>query len=139
MSYTIAYASAHCTIDNFKDARSLALSIYDFLVNHPDEIPEAWEDYDLDDCVFAIESYLQLDGDALNISYSTEADGNFNPEAFDFLSSHIAHLQSSPFMVVEWTVDDSREGVTSGSEYLDKNGESIDIHKAISDYILRNK
>lgn len=145
MSYTIAYAEATCTINNlltapcygyvYSDEIDLAISIADFLTNHEGEIPEALKGETHEDVVRSLAAYLELSGDKLSISYSTEADGNFDPELFNFLVNHIAHLQSSPYMEVSWGVDDSREGSSCGTEYIDREGETIDIDAAIKAYI----
>lgn len=132
MSYTAASATATCTIAGLDDTRTAALAVYDYLVNHPEEIPEPLDDdsMDSDEVVFAIESYLSLDGEELTIYYSTEADGCYSSDVFDFLSSHFACLQTSPFMTVTWIVDDSRLGYSASTKYYDRQGEQIDI-KAI--------
>jgi hypothetical protein len=134
MSYTASFATATCTITGLESDRAAALAVYDYLVNHPDEIPEPLdhEDLDSDDCVSAIETYLSVQGDELTISYSTEADGCYNPEVFDFLTSHFACLQSSPYMAVTWGVDDSRDGYSSGTDYYDRNGRPINLKAVLT-------
>lgn len=127
MSYTIAYGQATCTINNFLDVTDLATSIADFLTNHEGEIPEALKGETHKDVVYLLASYFTLNEDKLTISYSTEADDNFDSELFDFLVNHIAHLQSSPYMEVSWSVDSSREGASFGTEYIDREGKNIDM------------
>lgn len=114
--------------------RTAALAVYDYLVNHPDEIPDGldYDDQDSDSVVSCIESYLSIDSNELVISYSTEADGNYDSEVFDFLSSHFACLQTSPYMEVTWVVDDSRCGYSSGTDYYDRTGQHIDLRSILT-------
>ena len=137
MSYTTSGAIATCTIEGFEDTASVALAVYDYLVNHPDEIPDGLDDDDMDsdEVVFTIESYMDLDGDKLTISYHSENDGNYNAMVFGFLTSHFAMLQSSPFMEVNWSVDDSRDGMSSGTDYYGKDGSLIDVDSILSQHL----
>ena len=135
MSYTAAFASATCKVAGFENTEAAALAVYDYLVNHPDEIPSALNDYDSDDFVFAIQSYLDLHGDNLVISYSTESEGNYDSEVFDFLSSHFACLQTSPFMTVTWGVNDSRSGYDTGTTYWDRTGKQIDVEALLTAHL----
>ncbi len=125
MSYTSSSASATCQVAGLDDTRTAALAVYDYLVNHPDEIPDSLSDDE--NMVDEIESYLELDDNILTISYSTENDGNYNAEVFDFLSNHFACLQTSPFMEVCWVVDDSKSGYSSGTDFYDRSGALIDV------------
>ena len=135
MSYTTASATATCTIAGLEDTSTAALAVYDYLVNHPDEIPEPLNDDDMDsdEVVCAIESYLELDGEELTIYYCTESDGCYSSEVFDFLSSHFACLQTSPFMTVTWIVDDSRAGYSASTDYYDRQGERIDVRAILTE------
>jgi len=132
MSYTCHSAKATCKITAFESTEAVALSVYDYLMNHTDEIPEGLEDYDSDDVVLAIQSYLALEDDTLTISYSTEDEGNFDSQIFDFLSSHFAYLQASLFMQVAWVVDDSRDGYTSGTDYYDRRNKRVDVEALLT-------
>lgn len=133
MSYTASSATATCMIAGLDSARTAALAVYDYLVNHPDEIPDGLDDdQDSDAVVSCIESYLSVDKDELTISYSTEADGCYDSEVFDFLSSHFACLQTSPYMEVTWVVDDSRCGYSSGTNYYDRAGQHIDARAILT-------
>lgn len=127
MSYTACSAVATCTIAGLDSTETAALTVYDYLVNHPDKIPLALDDYDSDEVVHAIANYLELDGNNLTISYSTEDSDSYDSEVFDFLSSHFACLQTSPFMEVTWVVDDSRNGHSAHTDYYDRSGKQIDI------------
>jgi hypothetical protein len=136
MSYTLSSAIAHCSIAGIDSTESAALAVYDYLVNHPDEIPEALDEYDSDEVVTIIQSYLTCDSGQLTISYSTESDSNSNSEVFDFLSSHFASLQTSLFMEVAWATYNSRDGrITSNEEYYDRSGEPIDIKAVLSAHL----
>lgn len=137
MSYTTSGAIATCTIEGFTDTASVALAVYDYLVNHPDEIPDGLDDDDMDSdaAVLTIESYLNLEGNKLIIGYDSEEDYNYHSEIFDFLTGHFATLQSSPFMKVNWMFDDSRDGMSSGTDYYGKDGNRIDVDSILSQYI----
>ena len=131
MSYTACSAVATCTIAGLDSTRTAALAVYDYLVNHPDEIPQVldYDDIDSDDAVEQIEAYLAVDGDSLTISYDSESDFmNNDSEMFDFLSSHFACLQTSPYMEVSWSSIDSRTGTDGGTNYYDRQGKQIDVH-----------
>lgn len=134
MSYTAASATATCTIAGLDSIRTAALAVYDYLVNHPDEIPDGldYDDHDSDSVVICIESYLSIDNNELVVSYSTEAYGNYDSNVFDFLSPHFACLQTSPYMKVTWVVDDSRCGYSSGTDYYDRTGQQIDLHSILT-------
>jgi len=144
MSHTASSAIATCTIEGFTDTESVALAVYDYLVNHPDEIPltaSAWsgdsldhDDMDSDRVVSIIKCYMDLDGDKLTISYHSENEENYSSQIFDFLTSHFATLQSSPFMKVNWMVDDSRDGMSSGTDYYGKDGSRIDVDSILSQH-----
>ena len=135
MSYTTVSATATCTIAGLDDTSTAALAVYDYLVNHPDEIPEPLDDDDMDsdEVVFAIESYLDLDDEELTISFCTESDGCYSSDVFDFLTSHLACLQTSPFMTVTWIVDDSRAGYSASTEYYDRQGEQINVRAILAE------
>jgi hypothetical protein len=131
MSYTACSAIATCTIAGLDSTETAALAVYDYLVNHPDKIPQALDEYDSDDGVHTIAKYLELDGDTLTISYSTEDHGNYDSEVFAFLSSHFACLQTSPFMEVTWVVDDSCNGHSAHTDYYDRSGKQIDVRAVL--------
>lgn len=136
MSYTSCAAVAICTVPDLSNAKEAALAVYDYCVNHPDEIPESLEEYDSDDFVLAIECYLDFDDQgSLVISYDSEADGNFDYEVFDFLVSHFACLQSSPFMEVSYSSSDSRRGTQGRTDYYSRAGELIDVRAVLTAHL----
>lgn len=130
MYYHSSVATAVCTIAGLDSTRTAALAVYDYLVNHPDKIPEALndDDVDSDSAIEIIEAYLSLHGEDLTISYeSGSKHGNYDSELFDFLSNHFSCLQTSPYMVITWSSLDSRTGTASGVDYYDRQGQVIDI------------
>ena len=135
MSYTTVSAIANCTIAGPDGTRGAALAVYDYLVNHPDEIPEPLnnDDIDSDEVVFAIEPYLDVDDGELTISFCTESDDCYSSEVFDFLTSHFAKIQTSKYMTVTWSCFDSRDGMSSGTDYYDRQGEQIDVHAILAE------
>lgn len=135
MSYTAAFASACCQVKGLDSTRSAAMAVYDYLVNHPDEIPDSLSDDD--NAIDEIEAYIELNNENVIISYSTENDGNYSSEIFDFLAKHFACLQTSFFMEVSWIVDDSRSGYSSGTDYYDRTGALIDVRSILTSYFLQ--
>lgn len=134
MSYIAAFASATCKVTGLDNTKTAALAVYDYLVNHPEEIPDSLSDDD--NMVDKIETYLELNGDNLIISYSTENYGNYSSEVFDFLSKHFACLQTSPFMEVSWIVDDSKFGYRAGTDFYDRSGVLIDVRAVLTAHLL---
>ena len=139
MSYTASSAKATFTLSGFETSEALALSVYDYLTNHPDEIPEDLDDndYDSDKVVEMISAYLEVNGDKITVKYGTEEDGCYDSGVFDFLTSHFAPLQTGLFMTVTWLVDDSRNGYESGTDYYDQKGNLIDVEAAITGYVQK--
>ena len=137
MSYTSSSAAATCSITGLDDTKTAALAVYDYLVNHPDEIPEALDEYDSDDVVHQIECYLAIESpDTLTIAYSTESEGsNCSVEVFDFLTDHFACLQTSSFMEVNWVAFDSRDGSFSGTNYYDQSNKRVDIKALLTAHL----
>lgn len=136
MSTTTCAAVATCTVPDLSSAKEAALAVYDYCVNHPDEIPESLDEYDSDDFVSAIENYLDFDDQgSLVISYDSEADGNFDSEVFDFLASHFACLQSSPFMEVSHSSFDTRHGTDGRTDYYSRAGELIDVRAVLTAHL----
>lgn len=133
MSFTAYSAVAHCTVAELDSTRTAALAVYDYLVNHPDEIPGGLSDDE--DAIEEIERYLAFEGlpGQLTISYDTESEfGNHDPAVFAFLSNHFACLQTSPYMEVAWSSFDSRAGTDGGTDYYDRQGHQIDIHALLT-------
>lgn len=139
MSTIQSGSTATLTIEGYDDVNDLADAIVDYLGNHPDEIP-AQIDEECDSTLAAqiIRSYLTLAGNNLAITYNSEANGYAtDSDTFDFLSSHLANLMSSPYIKVEWVVEDSRTGYSSGTDYYDKGNNQIDVDAAIAAYERR--
>lgn len=136
MSYTQCGATASCTVSH-SSTREAALAVYDYLVNHPDEIPDAIDeddDMDSDATVEYLEAYMDCQSDGkLVISYDTE-EPNGDSSVFDFLSSHFACLQSSRFMTVNWWVNDSKSGGDAGTDYYDQQGNIINVPLILTKY-----
>jgi hypothetical protein len=137
MSYTSSSAAATCSITGLDDTRTAALAVYDYLVNHHDEIPESLDELDSDDVAHEIECYLAIESPGtLTIAYSTESDSaNCSAEVFDFLTDHFACLQTSPYMEVTWVTFDSRDGAFSGTNYYDQSNKRVDIKALLTAHL----
>lgn len=136
MSNTTSCATATCQVAELPDTETAALAVYDYLVNHPDEIPEALNEGDSDETVAQIKSYLSLQGKHLTISYSTAHSSNYDSAVFDFLSKHFACLQTSLFMEVTWVVEDSKSGPSAGTDFYDRSGALIDVRDVLMAHLL---
>lgn len=135
MSYTQSAAKAHCKV-GVESLEQLINELQDWLVNHEDDIPEQFADLDDDDFKVEVSAYLELDGQELMISYDSEESDNYSSETFDFLSCHYANIMQSPFMKVEWTCYDSRDGLSSGTDYYDSSNKLINVENVIRQFLL---
>ncbi len=144
-SVVFASASATCSIPpSLSSVSEIALSVYDYLVNHPEEITDDLNDLgnDSDEFVENISSYLSLDRGVLQISYSTdevsEESGtgliNSSSAVFDFLSSHFSCLQTSLFMRVVWIIGDTKP-FSAGVDYYDRSGQVIDVDFVLNSFL----
>lgn len=136
MSFIINEAQAVCRIAGIHTADELGMAVYDYLVNHPDEIPKALDgdDDDSDKAFLKIASYLSFNNAAQLVITLCE-DGDI--DLWRFLTEHFACLQSSLWMACYWRTYDSCEGVECGAYYLDRQGEEIDLNRALESYLLR--
>ena len=134
MSYDTSSATAHCDVLNLGTAEEAAQAVCDYLVNHSDEIPEAWSELDPGMFVDELASYLTVSGNTLTIHYDCE-ESNGDPEVFDFLRKHFSCLQISDFCTVHWLTYSSRSGYSSGTNYYDREGKWVDVNAALSTYL----
>lgn len=135
MSFFTNEGRAICSIAGIDEAGELAMAVYDYLVNHPDEIPAALDgdDDDSDAAFLKIASYLSFDGTG-RLVISLDDDGDL--DLWTFLTRHVACLQTSLYMSCHWRTHDSREGSDFGSFYLDRQGEEINLNRALEAYLL---
>jgi hypothetical protein len=136
---SLSAATATCSIAGFDNKTDVALSVYDYLVNHPDEIPEPLNDDDLDSdaVVHLIESYLEIDSPGiLTIHYFDDnviSDQNdWSSDVFDFLTEHFACLQTSHFMEVNWISFNGCCDPSSGTNYYGQDSKLIDIKSILN-------
>lgn len=141
MSYTTASAIATLTLPGFASAEEIAQNVYDHLVANPDDAPDelviTGEDDDKENITGTVSSYLSLKDDVLTVAYGTEYDGNYNSGIFYFLTSYLAKMMASPYMEVAWMCDDSRDGMSSGTDYYDKHSNVIDVKAALAAFASR--
>lgn len=133
MTHTIATAKSSCSIHGLDSEREAALAVYDYCVNHPDEIPEGLDDDEIDSDTFVdiVESYLLCQGGEVCVLYNSE-DANCDEETFNFLSSHFACLQSSLFMTTTWNRFNVAGGPSGDTTYYDRSGRVIDIEEILT-------
>jgi hypothetical protein len=126
-------AVATCTIpEGTPTAESVAMAVYDFIVNHPEiKIPEYTEEFNSDEFYEELLPYLQVEDNLLVISYdgSSPENGNWRDQMFNFLVNHFVTLQTSDYMMVVWQTGDNY-----GTDYYGKDGK-IDIEEAIKFYL----
>ena len=128
MSYTQLTSTATCTLAVNTAAEAITLLV-DWLGNNPDEMPEGLsEDGTADEIADELSPYINMDeAGQIIVSIDTEGDGNYHSEVFDFITSHFAQIQTSEYMTVTWSCYDSRDGISSGTDYYDQNGRYFDM------------
>lgn len=126
MSYTQFACTAKCILDVKTSKEAIDLFV-DWVGNHLDEYPDDITGYTQADLFAEVEPYITVEEGQVVISLDTEGDGNYNGEVFDCITSHFARIQTSNFMTATWTCYDSRDGISSGTDYYDKNGNSFDM------------
>jgi hypothetical protein len=129
MSYTSATTSATLTLSGVNSSQEAAQLYVDWLVNNPDETPEcAPTDATAEEILDEVLPYISFEDGAVVISLDTESDdGNYNSEYFDSITSHLRSIMSSELMTVNWSVFDSRDGISSGTDYSDSEGKYVNI------------
>lgn len=139
MSVTFSGSTATLTIEGYADVNDLADAIVDYLGNNPEDIPiQMDEECDSSIAAQIVRSYLTLEGNKLTIKYFSEDNGYAtDADTFDFLSSHLCNLMSSPYMKAEWVVENSRTGYSSGTDYYDRGNNQIDIEAALEAYLMK--
>lgn len=133
MSYTQFACTAKCILDVKTPEEAIDLFI-DWVTNHPDEYPDEVTELTRDELFAEAEPYIGLSGEGqTTVSLDSEGDGNFNNDIFDCISKHFATIQTSDFMTVEWSCYDSRDGISSGTHYYDRNGNRFDMEDRTKD------
>jgi hypothetical protein len=136
MSYTQHTCIATCTLDGVSTATDAINLLVDWLGNNPEEIPDDLsQDVTAEDTAEELACYINMDESGqVIISLDTDGhNGNYNSEVFDFITSHFASIQSSDYMTVNWSCYDRKNGVSSGTDYYDQNGNAFDMHNKSKD------
>jgi hypothetical protein len=127
MSYTQFASTAKCALDAKTPEEAINLFV-NWVVSHPDEYPDDITGYTRDDLFAEVEPYIMMEKESQAIvSLDTEGDGNYNSEVFKCITNYFATIQTSDYMTTEWTCYDSRDGLSSGTDYYDKNGKWFDM------------
>lgn len=133
MSYSTHSCTATCSLAVSTAAEAITL-LTDWIGNNPDEIPDGLsEDCTDGEVAEELSLYVSMD-ESGQVIVTLDTDGdNGNSEIFDFISSHFAKIQTSDYMTVTWSCYDSRDGMSSGTDYYDQNGEYFDMHDKSKD------
>ena len=134
MSYTQCTSTATCTLAVNTAAEAITL-LTDWLGNNPDKIPDGLsKNGTADEIADELSAYISMDTEGqIVVSIDSEGDGNYDLNVFDFIISHFAQIQTSEFMTVTWASYDSRDGMSSGTDYYDQNGKCFDMHDKSKD------
>jgi hypothetical protein len=142
MSTTQHYSSASCTLANVSSESDAISLLTDWLGNHPDEIPDGLsQDGTEADLADELCPYIGVEGNGLvTVTLDTEGEhGNYHSEVFEFITSHFASIQTSPYMTVHWANYDSRSGMSSGTTYYDRDYNPIEVDDAVADSHAMNR
>jgi hypothetical protein len=128
MSITTSCATATLTLANVNSVQDAAQLYVDWLGDNPEEIPDcASIDITAEELSEEVSPYIQFENGDVIVTYDTESDdGNYDSEYFDSITEHFRSIMTSELMVVNWSTFDSRDGVSSGTDYYDETGKCFD-------------
>lgn len=135
MSYTQHASTATCTLSVNTVDEAITL-LTDWLGNNPDEFPDGLsEDETESEIADELSPYISRDESGqIIVSIDSESDdSNYNSNVFDFITSHFAKIQASEYMTVTWSCFDSRDGMSSGTDYYDQDGKYFDMSNKSKD------
>ena len=135
MSFTQHASTATCTLSvNTVDEAVTLLT--DWLGNNPDKFPDSLsEDGAESEIADELSPYISRDESGqIIVSVDSESDdGNYSSDVFNFITSHFAKIQTSEYMTVTWSCFDSRDGMSSGTDYYDQDGKYFDMSNKSKD------
>lgn len=139
MSYTQFIGDARCSIKNYNEPDSIldpiALKIVNEIELLPDDVRWEFDQCSFSECKETLERYIEVcDGD-IRILCDTE-DSNSNSMVWDYLIQEICKFMTSDLMTVTSTSIDSRDGVSSSTDFYNRQGKWVDITEASN---LKNK
>jgi hypothetical protein len=128
MSITTSCATATLTLANVNSVQDAAQLYADWLGDNPEEIPDcASIDITAEELSEEVLPYIRFENGDVIVTYDTESDdGNYDSEYFDSITEHFRSIMTSGLMVVNWSTFDSRDGVSSGTDYYDETGKCFD-------------
>lgn len=125
MSYTSSTATAYLTLAGVTSPTDAVNLYIDWIANHEEDIPEELQELSAEELLAELLPYVETKEDGkVIISYDSEGDGgNYNSEYFDALTSYFKGIMTSRLMEVSWSVYDSRDGTSGGTDYYDADGQ----------------
>ncbi|NDC89823.1 MAG: hypothetical protein EB075_13695 [Bacteroidetes bacterium] len=123
MSYTQHTSVATLTLSGATCPSDVVNLYIDWISNHKDDAPEELLDYTAEELSAELLPYIECDehGNVV-VKLDTEGDGNYNSDFFNSVTDHLCGIMSSRLMEVNWTCYDSRDGLSSRTNYYDSEG-----------------
>ena len=135
MSYTQHTASAECTLEGVKTTTDAVKLITDWVTNHPEDFPDVLDqDGTEEEIADFLSPYIEVNEGIVTITVDSESDnGNYDSDVFDFITSMFMEINTMDYMTVVWTCYDSRDGLSSGTDYYDQNGKYFSMVDKMKD------
>lgn len=135
MSHTSSSAIATCTLKGVHNQKDAVTLYVDWLENHTDDIPEYLDGMTREEMEDGVSSYVEANENGeVTVTLDTEGDdGNWNQEVFNSITNHFSQIQVSDLLKIEWSVFDSRDGMSATTSYYDQNGEWVDVESGVKD------
>jgi hypothetical protein len=125
MSYTHYTASASCSVAEDFDLNEYVKSLVDFIGNHLDDLPDSIQwlgDYTHEELIETVKKYVRKSGGKILIELDSE-ESNYDSDLWDWLCDSIREdVMTSKLMVMNYSTNDSRNGVECGTSYYMKDG-----------------
>lgn len=126
MSHTIHTAEATCRLNVSTADEAIQLYV-EWVFNHPEDAPEWLQDLTEPEVTETVSHYVTMRDDGqIVVSLDTE-EANGVSDVYDSIALHFQTLQTSKFMVVRWHSYNSKSGASSGTDYYNNQGESVDV------------
>jgi len=142
MFYTHSSYCASCEVAEDFNLDEYLTALTDFIGNHiedlPNDLQDAFGDYDHEDTMKSLSNYIRLSGGKLLVEFASE-ESNGDVGVWDWLCDQIRQdVMTSPFMTMNYATDDSHSGMECGISYYLKDGRFIgsdDVFGILEQYI----